>query len=556
MGARRAADDALDNRPGRRIAINSGLLLAAFAFQSIVSVLIVGIVARYLGQAGLGRYGYVISFIELFVVFVDLGMNRILTREVAKNRAETQRLVNAVWTLRLILSVVVMVGVGVAAAGSGDRQLWLAIMVYYVAQVLWLLADVFNAVFHGYQRMEYQFWTLNVNQVLQLMLTVLVVWLNLGLVALFGARLIANAVKLVMVWWICRERFATAHLVRGLIPISLATLLGLPRAIRAWRQEGSSEAMAQLAARESGLGQRWQDVKLTWTMLWQSLPVGISLILRNYIWRAGVVLTVLWLGQQQGDLVNGVLYGPLRAVQQLRIVPAAFAAAMLPEFSNRAASRQQAFDSAFNRSFKVFLAIGLLIALGCTFLAGPLVRLLLGTTIDLVAAAQVLAVLGWVIVLYFPNWLYGVTLVALGRQALETLGLAVGLAVGFLVVRWSLPDLGALGVALGIMAAEGAFFLIGSLAMRSHFDWVWLLPSLSKIALATGVAGLAFWVGSRLWSDAITTETALAAAAHVVVVGGVGVAAYAGALMLLRAFDQEEIDGVRAILRRRPSTGP
>jgi O-antigen/teichoic acid export membrane protein len=454
------------------------------------------------------------------------------------------------------LSVVVMVVAGIVAAGSGDRQLWLAIMVYYVAQVLWLLADVFNGVFQGYQRMEYQFWTLNVNQVLQLSLTVLVVWLNLGLVALFGARLIANAAKLVMVWWISRERFTTAHLVRGLVPVSLAALLELPQAIRTWRQEGHDQAVAQLDARESGLGQRWQDVKLTWTMLWESLPVGISLILRNYIWRAGVVLTVLWLGQQQGDLVNGVLYGPLRAVQQLRIVPAAFAAAMLPEFSNRAAGRQRAFDSAFNRSFKFFLAIGLLIALGCTFLAEPLVRLLLGTAIDLVAAAQVLAVLGWVIVLYFPNWLYGVTLVALGRQALETAGLAVGLVVGFLVVRRSLPDLEAVGVAYGIMAAEGAFFLIGNLAMRSHFDWEWLLPSLAKIALAAGVAGLAFWAGSRLWSGAVAVETALAAAAQVVVVGGVGVAAFAGALVVLRAFDREEIDGVKAILRRRPRTQP
>lgn len=548
--------DALDNRPGRRIAINSGLLLAAFAFQSIVSVLIVGIVARYLGQAGLGRYGYVISFIELFVVFVDLGMNRILTREIAKNRAETLRYASAVWTLRIILSVVVMVVVGIVAARSGDRQLWLAIMVYYVAQVLWLLADVFNGVFQGYQRMEYQFWTLNMNQVLQLSLTVLVVWLNLGLVALFGARLIANAAKLVMVWWISRERFTTAHLVRGLVPASLAALPELPQAIRTWRQEGHDQAVAQLDARESGLGQRWQDVKLTWAMLWESLPVGISLILRNYIWRAGVVLTVLWLGQQQGDLVNGVLYGPLRAVQQLRIVPAAFAAAMLPEFSNRATGQQRAFDSAFNRSFKFFLAIGLLIALGCTFLAEPLVRLLLGTTIDLAAAAQVLAMLGWVIVLYFPNWLYGVTLVALGRQALETAGLAVGLVVGFLVVRWSLPDLEAVGVAYGIMAAEGAFFLIGSLAMRPHFDWEWLLPSLAKIALATGAAGLAFWASSRLWSGAVAVETALAAAAQVVVVGGVGVAVFAGALVVLRAFDREEIDGVKAILRRRPRIQP
>lgn len=551
-------EEVAESRPGRRIAINSGLLLAAFLFQALVSIAIVGIVARYLGQAGLGRYGYVISFIELFVVFVDLGMNRILTREVAKHQAETERYASAVWTLRLILSLVVMAVVAVAVAGSGDRQLWLAIMVYYVAQVLWMLGDVFNAVFHGYQRMEYQFWTLNVNQVLQLGLTLLVVWLNLGLVALFGARLIANAVKLGMVWWISRERFATVHVVRGLVPATLAALPGLPAVLRSWRQAGRGPAAAQLEGRLGGLEQRQRDIVLTWRMLWESLPVGISLVLRNYIWRAGVVLTVLWLGQQQGDLVNGVLYGPLRAVQQLRIVPAAFAAAMLPEFSYRAEGQQRAFDSAFNRSFKFFVAIALLVALGCTFLAEPLVRLLLGTNIDLAAAAQVLAVLGWVIVLYFPNWLYGVTLVALGRQATETVGLAAGLAVGFVVARATVPGLGALGVAYGIMAAEGTFFVIASLIMWPHFQWRWLLPSLARVVLAGAVAGVAFMAGNRLWSTAVNAagaQGAMAAMAHVALVGGLGTAAYLAALALLRAFDQEEVDGVKGLLRRRPGGG-
>jgi O-antigen/teichoic acid export membrane protein len=191
-------------------------------------------------------------------------------------------------------------------------------------------------------------------------------------------------------------------------------------------------------------------------------------------------------------------------------------------------------------------------------LAEPLVRLLLGTGIDLAAAAQVLAVLGWVIVLYFPNWLYGVTLVALGRQALETVGLATGLAVGFVVARATVPDLGALGVAYGIMAAEGTFFVIASFAMGPHFDWGWLGPSLLRLGLAAAVAGVAFVAGNRLWgaaANAVGAQGALAAVAHVALVGGLGTAAYVAALALLRAFDQEEVDGVKALLRRRPGGG-
>ena len=40
-----------------------------------------------------------------------------------------------------------------------------------------------------------------------------------------------------------------------------------------------------------------------------------------------------------------------------------------------------------------------------------------------------------------PNWLYGVTLVALGRQKLETLGLVLGTVVGLAVAYRGDPGL-------------------------------------------------------------------------------------------------------------------
>jgi O-antigen/teichoic acid export membrane protein len=546
-----ATVNAVPSRPERRVAINSGLLLAAYGFQAVVSLVVVGLVARYLGQAGLGRYGFVISFIELFIAFIDLGMSRILVREISRDPTEADSYTSAIWTLRLILSVAAMVVVAIAASGSGDRELWLAIMVYYLAQTLFLLGDVYNSVFHGFQRMEYQFWGVNLSQVLLLAFTVGVIWLDLGLVALFGARLAANGVKLVYVWWISHRRFARASMLWGVLPGAWAGLWSLPGALRLRLQQGPARALAWVEERGRRLGQAWRDTTLSWHMLVESIPVGISLILRSYIWRAGIVLTVVWLGQQQGDLVNGLLYGPLRVVQQMRIVPAAFAAAMLPVFSNRALDRLDEFDSAFAKSIKLFAAISLLIALAFTFLADPIVQLLLGGEIDLVGAARVLALLGWVIVIFFPNWLYGVTLVALGRQKLETVGLALGLAAGYVVARAIIPRDGALGVSLAILASEGVFFVIGTAAMWRHFRWRQLAPSLVKILVACGGAGAVFALGHRLWQQTAGTSlgSTLSALLELAVVGSLGLLVFGGLLWLLRTFDEEEMEGIRAMVR-------
>ncbi|MEA3336845.1 MAG: flippase [Chloroflexota bacterium] len=540
-------------RPERRIAINSGLLLLAYGFQAAVSLVILGVIARYLGQAGLGRYALVISFIELFIAFIDLGMNRILVREISKDLEHADRYTSVIWTMRLLLSAAMLVIVAIAASSTGDNQLWLAIMVYYIAQTLFLLGDVFNSVFHGFQRMEYQFWGVLLSQAALLVFTVAVVLLDLGLVALFGARLLANGLKLIIVWIISNRRFAQAHLLWGIIPGFWVTITNLPGTLRRWRLEGREEARAWLDSQGQALGQHWQDTTLAWRMLVESLPVGISLILRSYIWRGGIVLTVLWLGQQQGDLVNGLLYGPLRVVQQMRIIPAAFAAAMLPVFSNRAEGRMEEFDSAFAKSIKLFAAISLLIALAFTFLADPIVTFLLGSDIDLAGAAQVLAFLGWVVVLYFPSWLYGVALVALGRQHLETIGLALGLLVGFLIANWTIPAYGALGVSLSIIAAEAVLFAVGTAAMWQHFHWRELAPGLARIIAACVATGLVFALGDRFWQQqiapALPLGDTLTALLELLLLGGLGLAVFVGGLWLLRAFDEDEQDAVRAMLR-------
>lgn len=541
----------------RRVAINSGLLLVAFGIQSVVSLVLVGLVARYLGQAGLGRYAYVISFIELAIVFIDLGMSRIQVRDTAKDLPHAGRYSSAIFSLRLLLTLTVMIIVGALAARSGDRELWLAIMVFYGAQALYLLGDVFGSIFQGFQRMIYQFWGLTIGQAFQLTFTIVVIWLDLGLVALFAARLLANAIALVYQWAMAERRFARTRLVWSLIPALLAGLARLPLMVRArWqRQDRAASPTAAVPGVSRAVASRWQEAWLAWQMFVDSLPIGVSLILRSYIWRGGIILTVFWLGQAQGDLVNGVLYGPLRVVQQMRILPAAFAGAMLPVFSKRAAARPEQFDIAFVKSIKLFTAISLLLVLAFLFLAGPIVLLLLGQSVDLAAAAQVLRILGLVTPLFFFNWLYGVTLVAQGRQRLETLGLALGLVIGFGVAWWGIPRYAALGVTCAILAAEGVPFVIGTVAMWSHFHWRETWPSLVKIVVSCGLSGLVFAVGSVLWVAWAPSVLDLGYTANAFLqslfLGGLGLAVFVVALWAMRTFDADEKAAIRSMLHLR-----
>ena len=164
---------------------------------------LLGVVARYLSQAGFGRYGYVISFIELAIMITEFSNSRVLVREIARDKESAAAPLDGTWTLRLMLSVLMLVVVIMAGlATNADQELWWAIFFFAIAQVFFNLAEVFTAVYRGFQQMQYQAFVIISGQILTVVLCLVAIYLDLGLMGLFAARLVANFVRLVVAWFI------------------------------------------------------------------------------------------------------------------------------------------------------------------------------------------------------------------------------------------------------------------------------------------------------------------------------------------------------------------
>ncbi len=479
-------------RQPRRIAVNSGYLLIAYVVESALSIVLLSLAARYLSQAGFGRYGYAISFIELFIMLTELSNSRVLVREVAGDQVHATQHLAGIWTLRLILSALMIIVVIVAASGhSGDPELWWAILLFAIGQMLYSLTEVFTAVFRAYQQMQYQALTIISGQTLIVICYLIAIVMDWGLVGLFGMRAAANLIRLLLGWYLNRTRFLTEHLSAD------------------WRSMGY--------------------------LLRESFPLGINLALRRLIWRGGIVMLTTLLNRMspgQGDLAAGLLYGPLRLVEQMRIVPASLVGAILPVFSQQARLEPERFRETLAKSYKLFVALSLLLAITITALAKPITSLVLGS--NLAAAAGVLAVFGWIILFTFPNQFYEAALLAVGRQWVVAVGLALGVTIGTLASWLYLaPVYQALGVAYGIMLAEGTVSVISFIALLPYFNRRELAISMGKIALSCLVAGAVFY-GLRYLS--------------IWLVGPLGVLAFLIAILLLRTFDKEELEAIVAMV--------
>jgi O-antigen/teichoic acid export membrane protein len=252
-----------------------------------------------------------------------------------------------------------------------------------------------------------------------------------------------------------------------------------------------------------GLSRDWRRM---WYILKESFPLGLNLILRRLIWRGGIVMMTNLLNQRApgtGDLASGLLYGPLRLVEQMRIVPTALVGAMLPVFAQQARTQPRRFRKTLADSYKLLMVLSFLLTVVISAQAVPITRIALGP--GLIAAAGVLAVFGWTVPVSFANQFYESALLAVGRQRAVASGLVIGFLVS-LALSWFylIPVHQAMGVAYAILIAEAIAFIAGFAAMLPYVDAKMLAVGFGKMGLACGAAvgvfyllrDVTFWVSA------------------------------------------------------------
>ncbi|MEA2097859.1 MAG: flippase [Patescibacteria group bacterium] len=118
----------------QKIAYNALFSAGARVVEVAIALVIIGLTTRYLGDGGFGDYIIVITFIYIFSVIADLGLYSIVVREISRNGADEEKIVNNAFTLRLVAGFFILgsaffvslifpysesvkVGIGIAAIG-------------------------------------------------------------------------------------------------------------------------------------------------------------------------------------------------------------------------------------------------------------------------------------------------------------------------------------------------------------------------------------------------------------------------------------------------------
>lgn len=90
----------------RQVAHNTIYQAVGKVLATILGVLAIALMTRYLGQAGFGQYSTIIAFLQFFGIMVDMGLTLITVQMIAQPGADEEKIVGNIFALRFFSALI------------------------------------------------------------------------------------------------------------------------------------------------------------------------------------------------------------------------------------------------------------------------------------------------------------------------------------------------------------------------------------------------------------------------------------------------------------------
>ena len=483
----------------KTVARNAALMMGSQAGTWGMALLLTIFMPRYLGPAAMGKFHFASSVWAILGMLAGLGMDTYLTKEAARRPQQVPSLVWSSALLRFIFFLLSMGGLTVYlqvfAYPQDTRQV---AYIVGLSSLGWLLISVVQSILIGFEKMESISLGNIAGRVTATLISILVLLLGQGVVAVAAVNILGAAVTLAIEY-----RFLS-RLVKIPVRISRAELL---------------EQMLRLA--KGGLPYLLSGIILVVYMQFDFLIISLLVDDRS----------VGWYG------VADQLFGTFL------FVPTVLMTAVFPLLSRMFVSDTQRLVQVTRKSFDLLVLLSIPIGLGVVVAAQPAVQLLYGTAFAPTSA--ILSLMGIVIILTYLNVFIGQYLISIDRQNQWTWVMAAATLLTLPLDLWLIPwcaqafDNGGLGGALSFIITEGGMLLAGLLLMPAGT----LRRANLWLALRALFAGLLMLVVTA-WVASFPLPEALRLALIVLT----GALVYLLAAFLLRLFAPEDLALVRGTL--------
>lgn len=392
----------------KRVAKNTAWLLAGRLGSQGLSMLFGILVARWLGEVGLGQYAFITSIIFLGNLTTTFGTDMLIMRELAAKRDFSLLAASLIVQLGLSIPFIFLVFIFAPSIPNQAPEAILALQLYSLALIPLAFYSVFSSALRGVERMDS------------------FTWLNV----LSGSLLIV---------------FAFLFIRSGTSVVTLAAILLVTQTL-------SAVAAAVLCALQiPGFRRAWHTSRATILRLVRlSAPIAVLGLLGALYQRMGVYL----IATLQGAAETGSFSAALRVMEAAKIGHIASLTALFPAMAqaNLGVAHANAFQKVFSSSLKLLVTFAGLLAAVLFFFASPILVLLYGA--EFKSSVPALQGLAWVLVpMTFSHYL-ALMLLAAHRERAIMIALGVSTAALAAMIIVGLPRLGTQAAGWGMLVAE------------------------------------------------------------------------------------------------------
>lgn len=426
---------------------NTFWLVAAETFTSLIRLVLLVYMARILGASEYGKFTFAFSFVSILVIFSDLGILNIVTREFSRNK-EKEKEFPAIVTLEIILTAGALI---LMMLGS-----FFITSDFVIRKTIWILAlfilitnffGIFYAFIRSRQRMEYE----------------------------AGSKIIQNIL---------------------LVGISLFFLFYFPSAVNLSYGYLFSNLTA-LIIFLLFFNFRFQRLKFGWDknvfkLLKMSWPLSLGLMGScTYISISSVILGYFNLITENG------WYSAASKVAIIAVVPAnLIIISFFPTLSDFFITSKEKFQKSWDFLMEAMIFLAVPLAVGGITLAPKIINFFYG--LEFAPSVFVFQILIFVVGLNFINYPYSMILVVCDRQKKNFALMIFGIAINTILNILLIPAYKLLGAVMATVISS-LFALFITIIVSRYSTAVSIFNiKLLKAALASGFSCIIMFFAVRL----------------------------------------------------------
>jgi O-antigen/teichoic acid export membrane protein len=384
----------------KTITQNTTYLMFASIIQKILTFGYFIFIARIIGDINLGKYVFALSFTVIFSVFIDLGLNQVLIREVAKCKEKIITYLSNIFIFKILASAICFLII-ILVINLLNYPLETKILVYWASgtMILDCLNSTFYAIWRGLQNLKYEAIGIIVYQVLVVLLGSIVLLLRLPLYCLFLALILGGLANFLFV----------------LISLRKNALI-FPKIILF-------------------------DKKIIFWLLKVTIPFSFVIIFSRILSYSDIIL----LSTLTNDRNVGIYSAAFKLTFALQFIPGIFAASLFPAFSNYFISSKEKLIYIFEKAAIYLIFIILPISVISIILSDKIILGIYG--IEFANSILVLKILMIGLFFIFLSYIIIPFLNACNKEVISTFILGIGMFVSIILNLIFIPIHGYIGAA-------------------------------------------------------------------------------------------------------------